>query len=256
MDPTPPIGVKYELWQNFTGRHKLTMTDFLLNHGSYMAIVVVLILTGSGLPLPEEVPTVVAGALAANGVLHPWLAVICCLFGAVAGDCIMYFIGYAFGRSVLQDHPWWVRFVTPQREAQVEEMFQRHGLKVFFLARFLVLVRSPLLLAAGILRVSFTRFLLIDLFSATMVVGSFFGLSYMYGEAIGRWIRRSEILLTVVVVFAVAGVALFLWRRHVRKMSGSLSAHRLTAPPLSDPPGPPSGKPRQCPLHPGTSAKD
>jgi membrane protein DedA with SNARE-associated domain len=211
------------------------MIDLLLSHGSYLAIVVVLLLSGSGLPIPEEFPIVAAGVLAAHEVLDPRIAAACCLFGAMAGDCIMYAIGYHFGRNILQEHPWWVRFVTPQREAQVEEMFQRHGLKVFFVARFLVVVRSPLLLTLGILRVSFIRFLLIDLFSATVVVGAFFGLSYRYGRDIALWIRRTETLLTVLVVLAVAGVGFYLWRRHVRRLAAARSALGGSAPQTSDP---------------------
>ena len=150
--------------------------------GSYLAITLVLILTGSGLPLPEEVPIIAAGILAANGTLDPWLALGCCLFGAIVGDAIMYWIGYHFGRGVLRDHRWWARWVTPQREARIETLFHEHGLKVFFVVRFLVFLRSPLYLTAGILQVSFRKFLLIDLVCATAVVSTFFGLTYFLGQ--------------------------------------------------------------------------
>jgi membrane protein DedA with SNARE-associated domain len=186
--------------------------------GSYLAIVIVLILTGAGLPLPEEVPVITAGVLAATEVLDPWIALVCCIFGALAGDCIMYFVGYHFGRGLLQDHPWWVRFITPEREEKVEQMFKQHGLKVFFIARFLVMFRSPLLLAAGILRVSFRRFLLIDLFSAAVVVSAFFGLSYQFGPAIGRMIKTTEVFLTVIAVIVLIIAIIYLWRRHKRKL--------------------------------------
>ncbi len=192
------------------------MTGFFLEHGSYVAIVVVLILTGSGLPIPEEVPIVTAGILSAHGQMNPWLALVCCLFGAVAGDGVMYWIGYHFGRNVLREHHWWARFVKPSREAQIERMIERHGLKVFFLARFLVGLRAPVYLSAGILRVPFRRFLLIDLFCATMVIGTFFVLSYRYGMAIVRWIQGIEIWLSVVVVLVLIVVALYFWRRHRR----------------------------------------
>ena len=41
------------------------MLDILhLEHASYLGIIVVLILTGSGLPVPEEVPIIAAGVAA------------------------------------------------------------------------------------------------------------------------------------------------------------------------------------------------
>jgi membrane protein DedA with SNARE-associated domain len=193
------------------------MYEFLQTHG-YWAIMLVLVLTGSGLPIPEEVPIITAGVLAAEGVLqYPWLALGCCLFGAIVGDAIMYWIGYHFGRGVLREHRWWARFVTPKRECQVEQMFKRHGLKVFFVARFLVGLRSPVYLTAGILRVSFRRFVVIDLICATAVVGTFFGLSYLFGEHIAKFIRRAQLGITIAVVLVVAAIAFYLWRRYRRK---------------------------------------
>jgi len=204
--------------EEFTG----TMNEFLLTHG-YWAITVLMILTGSGLPVPEEVLIVAAGVLSANTPPDPTLdwrwALACCLFGAIVGDIIMYWIGYHFGRNVLREHPRWARWVTPEREAQIEERFRRDGFKVFFVARFLVGLRSPVYLTAGILRVSFRRFLLIDLICATAVVGSFFGLSYYFGQPIVHWIRRAEWTLTVTVVVGVACVALYWWRRRRKRIA-------------------------------------
>ncbi|MHC4180077.1 MAG: DedA family protein, partial [Planctomycetota bacterium] len=128
------------------------MPEFLLSHGpllAYVGIAVFLMLTGAGLPIPEEVFIIAAGVASSYGKLDPWLALSACLFGALAGDCIMYWIGYHFGRSVVREHPWWARFVKPEREAQMERMIHKHGLKVFFLARFLVGLRSPVYLTAG-----------------------------------------------------------------------------------------------------------
>jgi membrane protein DedA with SNARE-associated domain len=195
------------------------MDDLLLAHGSYVAITVVMILTGAGLPIPEEVPIIAAGMLSSGNVLNPLIAVACCLFGALVGDCIMYWIGYHFGRGVLQEHPRFARWVTPERERRIEEMFAQHGLKVFFVARFLVGLRSPVYLTAGILRVSFKRFVLIDLICATAVVGTFFGLTYYFSENIARWAKDVQLLVTIVVVIVVACVALFVWRRYRRSKS-------------------------------------
>jgi len=195
------------------------MTELLLGHGKYLALIVVLILTGAGLPVPEEVPIVAAGVLSAHRQMDPWLAFGACLVGAILGDSVMYWIGYHFGRGFVWRHPRWARFLHPEREEQIEQMLQHHGLKMFFLARFLVGVRAPMYMAAGVLKVPFRRFLLTDLFCATVVIGMLFGLSYAYGETISSWIRNAEVGLTVVVALIVLGVGFYLWRRHRRRQA-------------------------------------
>lgn len=193
------------------------MTDLLLTHGSYFLITLMLILTGAGLPIPEEVPIIAAGILAAHRALDPWLAFGCCLFGAVVGDSIIYWIGYHFGRGVLKERHWWTRWFTPEREAQVEDQFRRHGLKVFFVARFLVGIRAPVYLTAGILRVSYRRFLLIDLLCAAAVVGVFFSLTYFFGQHIVKLVREAELWATLGVLLTAGAIGFYLWRRHLRK---------------------------------------
>jgi membrane protein DedA with SNARE-associated domain len=192
------------------------MDGFFLSYG-YPIIFLVLVLTGSGLPLPEEVPIIAAGVLSAHGQLNPWVAFVICWLGAVLGDCIMYYLGYHFGRGVFQKHPWWVRFVTPEREAQIEQKFRQHGLKVFFIARFLVFFRSPLFLTAGILRVSFRRFVAFDAACATAVVGVFFGLSYWFGRELAEWLRQAEFWLTIGVAVSLIGLGILWWRRRQSK---------------------------------------
>jgi membrane protein DedA with SNARE-associated domain len=213
------------------------MDDILFQHGSYVLITVFMILTGAGLPIPEEVPIIAAGVLSAEGTLrYPLLALGCLLFGAIAGDCIMYWIGYHFGRGVLQGHRWWARCVTPEREQRIEAMFHRHGLKVFFVARFLVGLRSPVYLTAGILRVSFRRFVFIDLFCATAVVGTFFGLAYCFGKGMAHRLKDAEWWLTVAVVLVLACAAIYLWQRHRRKklQASCPKHHGETPPPATD----------------------
>ncbi|NQT37534.1 MAG: DedA family protein [Planctomycetes bacterium] len=191
------------------------MFDFL-GHGSYLAIVVTLILTGCGLPIPEEVPIVAAGVLSSPevGQLNPWLALASCIVGVLIGDMVIYWVGYHFGRGVVRNHRWWSHLVTPEREMKMEEMIRRHGMKVFFVARFMVGLRAPIYMTAGILRLPFLRYLFIDVVCATIVVGLFFSLSYFFGPRVGKWIHETGILLTIVVVLLAVLAGAYLWRRH------------------------------------------
>jgi len=191
--------------------------DFWGLPGSYLGIILFLVLTGCGLPIPEEVPLILAGVLSAEGHLVPEWALAACLFGALVGDSVMYAIGYHFGHNLLLEHPKFARFLRVDREAQFEQAMDRHGFKVMLLSRFMVGVRGPVYLAAGVVRMPFRAFLLYDLVCATLVVGTFFGLSYAYGEHIARILRHAEVTFTLVVLLVAAFAILWMIRRHRRQ---------------------------------------
>ena len=197
------------------------MTDFFLGW-SYLGLAIILILTGAGLPLPEEFPIIAAGVLSSHGQMDPWLAFLACVIGAIIGDSIMYWFGRHFGRSILRKQGWWAKIIHPEREAKIERVIQQHGLKVLFSARFLVGVRAPVYIAAGILHLPYRRFILLDLFCATMVVGLFFGVSYYFGETITRWIKDAEYAATGLAVIVALVIIIYLWRRHRKKVAQRL----------------------------------
>jgi len=192
--------------------------DFVLHNGGYLGIILFLVLTGCGLPIPEEVPIVLAGIFSSQGRLEPGWAFAACLFGALLGDSLMYAIGYHFGHGLVAAHPKFGKFVGAQREAYFEQAIQRHGFKIMLLARFMVGIRGPVYLAAGVVRIPFRRFLLWDLVCATLVVGTFFGLSYTYGEQITDLLRDAEMKLSLITLVVVGVIALWWMRRRRQKM--------------------------------------
>ncbi len=199
------------------------MVDLWLQHGSYLGIFLVLVLTGCGLPLPEEVPIIAAGVASSVGKLNPWIALAACIAGTLCGDSMLYLIGYHFGRNLVKAHPRLAHLLHAEHEAQMEEYINRYGLSVLFVARFLVVVRAPVYLTIGILRHSYRKSLLFDAFCASAVVGLFFGLSYAFGDHVAKWIRDSEVVVTVVAGIAVMAVLLAWWlkRRHDRTGPGA-----------------------------------
>jgi len=194
----------------------LTPEAFLARWG-YVGIIIFLILTGCGLPIPEEVPIVGAGWASSpeHDKLNPWLALGSCFIGAVVGDIIMYGIGRRFGRRLLQKRAWFASMLTPEKERQIEEMFRHHGLKVLFVSRFLVGVRSPIYITAGILKVPFKRFVLVDMFCAAVMVTSFFALAYWFSNHVLKWIRQAEAAVTITI--GVLAIIALVGYRYYRK---------------------------------------
>lgn len=202
------------------------MMDIFVGHGPtfvYGGIIVFLILTGGGLPIPEEVPIVFAGIQSTVNppfsqmpALNVYVAFICCLVGALLGDTLVYGIGRYLGTSFFRRHPRFAHFLHEEREKQMEQLIISHGIKVFFVARFMVGVRGPIYLAAGVMRIPFIRFLVVDAICATMVVSIVFWLSYFYGYAVGPLVRRSQWGITVLVTIAAVVVLLIFYFRRRR----------------------------------------
>ena len=186
--------------------------DSLIEHGGYLGIVLFLVLTGCGLPIPEEVPIVLAGVLSSQEHFDPGLAFAACLIGALLGDAAMYWIGYHFGHGLIQRHPKLSQWLGAARHAKFDEAVSRHMFKVMAVARFMVGVRGPVYLSAGIVRAPFQKFILADLVCATVVVGTFFWSSYYFGDHIAMLLRDAERALTVLVIGALL-IGLVWWLR-------------------------------------------
>ncbi len=187
------------------------MIASFIHPSSYFGIALFLVLTGCGLPLPEEVAIVVAGVLSAQGHLRWELALLACLVGAIIGDCIMYAIGHRWGHGLLYRHPRIAKLIRADREQAIEQALDRHAFKVMFLSRFLMGVRGPVYLAAGVVRMPFRRFLIYDLISASLVVTLFFGLAYLYGDIVADRIRHAEMTATLLLVIVLTVIGAYLY---------------------------------------------
>ena len=142
----------------------------------------------------------------------------------------MYWIGRRFGATVVHKHPLWLRTITPEREEWVEQLLRKHGAKVLLITRFMVGLRLPIYLTAGLLKMPYPRFLLTDSICALFVVTLFFGLTYFYGAQIWACVKSAERGLTIgVVAVVVCAVAFYLYRRHCRRAARNDSSEEPTA---------------------------
>ena len=140
----------------------------LLDH-QYLAMFGVLFLCGVGLPLPEEVTLIGSGILVGLEGADFFVASFVCVLGILAGDSIIFGLGYGFGSRFLQSRPMRLLLST-HRQERVAGFFSRHGSKAVFFARFVAGVRVGVYAYAGSQRMSWFRFLLLD-FLGAMISG-------------------------------------------------------------------------------------
>ena len=132
------------------------MTENLVSHLGYIGFFLVLVLGGVGLPVPEEVPVILAGVLSRQETLWTPLAFLACLSGVIVGDFVVYALGYFYGQKVLKFRIT-RKFLTAARETQIKGYFHRHGIKILILGRFAVGFRTAAYLTAGILKLPALR---------------------------------------------------------------------------------------------------
>src|SRR5262245_11635512 len=138
-----------------------TVLDFL-SQFKYLAMFGILFMCGLGLPIPEEVTLIGSGLLVGWGEADFWLASIASVLGILAGDSIIFGLGYFYGRRFLNSRPMHL-LLSPRRQVKVGRFFQKHGKKAVFFARFFAGVRIGVYAYAGSQRIGWLRFWSLDL---------------------------------------------------------------------------------------------
>jgi membrane protein DedA with SNARE-associated domain len=191
----------------------------------YVGIFCAIIATGFGLPMPEELPVLFSGVLVGHGdtltpgmtALPPdrlrwWIMLPVVIAAVVVGDGLLYGVGRLWGPRLL-GNPWVQRkILSPEKRAVIEKNFQERGVMILLTARLTPGIRTPIFLMAGVLRVSFTRFLLADGLYAIPGVMAMFWLAYFLTDQVLDVFHRIEQykqLVVVGVLSAAAGVILY-----------------------------------------------
>jgi len=170
-----------KLAQTLQAARRMDVFGFLMpifTEYGYLAVFVMLLICGFGVPIPEDVTLVTGGVIAGLGYanVHTMFAV--GMAGVLVGDGLMFMLGNVYGQRILK-LPGFSRVLTPQRFAKAQEGFQKYGKWVMFVARFLPGLRTPVYFTAGMShRVTFSTWLMMDGFAALISVPIWVYLGY------------------------------------------------------------------------------
>jgi undecaprenyl-diphosphatase len=165
-----------------------------------------------GLITPGETFMIFGGVVAGQGRVDLVTLIGLTWAAAVAGDAVSFLLGRRLGRQFLERHG--PRFqITPERLAQVDAFYARHGGKAVLLGRFVGLIRavSPFLAASGGMR--FRRFLPYSIIGAGLWVTVFLVLGYVFWQSFDRvlnYAKEGAFALGTTIVVVVG--AIWLWR--------------------------------------------
>jgi membrane protein DedA with SNARE-associated domain len=197
-------------------------------------VLLVLLLCGLGLPLPEDVVLVTGGALtwladpiepttfpAMLGDIGLWAMIGTGLVGCLAGDALLFFAGRRFGARI-SEIPLLRRLLPADKQRRVEHLTRRYGRRVVFLARFMPGLRSPTFFMTGHAGLSFWKFLLFDGMAALLSVPLLVSVGYYFGDdlriAAQTAARFSHYVLGAVLLAIGVMVARALHRRRAKAL--------------------------------------
>ena len=184
----------------------LGLISAYIEHFTYLGLFAVLMLCGMGMPIPEDVVLLTGGYLVHRGITRYPITLAVSLFGVVAGDNSLFFMGRHFGSGLVR----YFSLGRPGRKSQIERIegfMQRHGHRAIFYARFLAGLRALVYLSAGSFGVRPTVFLLYDLLGALISVPIVVTLGYVFGkqlELLVKYLGGFERLIMIVAVLCVA----------------------------------------------------
>jgi membrane protein DedA with SNARE-associated domain len=176
-------------------------------HSPILEVVGALLLGGLGLPIPEELVLMSAGYWLARGTVDATTMIAAAIVSMLAGDVVMYLAGrlsLGFAR----------REAIARRLRQLEGAFERHGVKLICVGRFVPGIRAALLVAAGAARMPLSRLLACDAAAAVAGAAAWIALGWRLGPQLER--AREIVGAThgvLILVVALVAIALYARRR-------------------------------------------
>jgi membrane protein DedA with SNARE-associated domain len=184
-----------------------------VQHFSYAGLLLVLILCGLGLPVPEDLALLTGGFMIYRGTTAYPLTLLVALIGVVVGDNSLFLLGRRFGTSLIS----YLAIVQPaskRRIAWLREFMHRHGNRAIFYARFLAGARALIYVSAGSVGFDYGRFFIYDALGALISVPIVVTLGYLFGPQIEHVVHYLGGFERVLWLAAICGI-LYFWSRHL-----------------------------------------
>jgi len=191
------------------------LTNLVAQYG-YLAVLVIVGLESTGVPLPGET-TLVAAALYAGAThnLNIVGVVIAAAVGAILGDNLGYLIGHWGGYRLLIRYGRYIR-LSEKRIKIARYLFLRYGGEVVFFGRFTAILRAYAAFLAGTTRMPWRRFLFFNVAGGIAWATIYGGGAYLLGRQIERLSGPFEIVFVAAAVIAIVVGALIIRRQEER----------------------------------------
>jgi membrane protein DedA with SNARE-associated domain len=168
-------------------------------------------------PAPADMVVVFGAYFVGKGILGFAGVLISTTFGSFLGFMTLYSLAYIFELQILEKKAFrWVNQTSVQR---VQKWFQKYGLWIVLLNRFLSGLRSVISLVAGFSRLEWKKVAFFSFLSALFWNTILVYIGYLLGE---NWEKVGKYLKTysLFIIFTAVIWIVFRWYRKRRNMNG------------------------------------
>lgn len=138
------------------------MVDFILdliNRYGYIGMFISMVLEAVIIVIPSEAILATGGILASKKIFTFWNAFFVGLLGSVFCAIVIYFIGYFGGRPFIKKYGKYF-FMKDEDLDKSDSWFNKYGMIGALIGRNFPIIRTLISLPIGIVRLSFTKFLI------------------------------------------------------------------------------------------------
>ena len=181
----------------------------------YAAIFLITFLGAIALPLPVTTMLVASGYFATEEYFSFWYVFLAGFLGNVVGDSLGYWLARRYGEPVLNK----IGFRTFLRSdgfLAIEQRLRDHPFVTIFVSRFTSALTPFVNILAGMARIPYKSFLLIDLLGEAAYTLLMCSLGYLFGS---QWMEIESVfgnistLLAVLIILSIV----FIWRNRRKR---------------------------------------
>lgn len=196
------------------------MLEWFVTHGSNILFAGALLICGLGVPIPEDIILLAAGAVTHRTDGQIVITVIVVMLAVLGGDSILFFLARRLGPRMISLWPF--KYVlTEKRRARVRAMFEKRGAVAILIGRHVAGLRPCVFAMAGMEGMPYRKFIFWDSVGACISVPALTLAGYFGSESldyIHEHIATAQFYLIGAAILAGALYLLFRWvRNRVRR---------------------------------------
>lgn len=184
------------------------MGDFVINlieQYGYLGMFLGMVLEAVIIIVPSEAILATGGILASKKIFSFWIAFLIGLLGSVFCAIVIYFMGYYGGKPFIKKYGKYF-FMKEEDIEKSDSWFNKYGLFAALIGRNFPIVRTLISLPIGIMRLSFSKFLIYTLIGSIPWTFVFVYVGYALGSnwvIVNQYISKLKTPIKILIIVLI-----------------------------------------------------